>query len=431
MSGQNYCLAKRDNVEKNNIIMAKWSNFLAYYCVKRIDSAKVAVTCFELTQQYDATFTFITFAQESFDAFVEDDEERGVIPHVFAFDKDGILRSGENYLLVLYDNTTGAAAEYAPNLSIDTLLEPCACSLCGRDNATARLTGPLCAVGEFEQIWIHAFCYFHSARRPDESAKSLTERARNQKCRLCQHKGATVGCYNLRCGQNYHFACAIIANAEYVEEDNQNYCSNHLADKEKKRRETVGVPNNFVYIYKNDWSLFSAQFRNNLLQLCRLEAYRPLWLQRKFNVPIRIKQISANHWAWCDQMESQNRPQYDVVASEVLKAGQIIGEYVGQVLFERQDHVSDYAAALEIHNPTVAPFIVDSQTMGNEFRFVNSVNSATKKRFPHIHANATMQPFWCIDGPRIMVVLSADVAEDQSIVFDYGAKYWEAKNTDN
>ncbi len=104
---------------------------------------------------------------------------------------------------------------------------------------------------------------------------------------------------------------------------------------------------------------------------------------------------------------------YGLFANEKIVKGQLIGEYVGEIVFFTSMTNTDYSfeMPIKVDGKTVS---IDSRVYGNELRFTNHSDH------PNVATN-----YIVVDGRyRLIFYAKQDILPGQQLFIDYGKAYW-------
>jgi len=425
MSSAYWQIASRSNVQIKMVVKSLFDARETFYAV--VDVQDSVALCVELEKVFDDEYRQV-YSEASLREATEGEKKTNYSFH-FRFDDRGVLRSGSDCLYVQSNTVESVSTSF---LSAGAIF----CRLCNVANCGTRRTGPLayygpvqCAEDVQNRFWIHAYCYSCSARKPKEVVDSFLARCLKMSCSFCKHKGASMGCYDTKCRQNFHLSCAEKSNGEFIPETGRLYCQRHADDFCLENRIAVQYPSGSEaqYTRQSIWTAISQEHRDILALYSENYQTSPaLWFQRIFSNFVIVKQIFAGHVAFSNEYSSIGKPQYEVVANVDIFAGEIIGEYVGQVMYaSQQSQDSDYCALVLIPDVLanrIPPMVIDSCRYGNEMRYINSVAPWTPE---DVKENVVLVTYMYDGVPRILVQAKQDIAAGSSLWLNYGKDFFE------
>jgi hypothetical protein len=311
----------------------------------------------------------------------------------------------------------------------------------------AQLEGaPAAAAAAPEMLmgdWAHNLCLYYASRLPCEDDTKMVARAKAHrlKCTACKEPRATIGCCEKTCKRIYHQQCAKL-NGEWHDGERAFYCSLHTALAVQKVSELTRFPHDSGIEYRRvcDWSNIAPE------DIAKIDAYRycwqafgAMWFGQNLESPLKVLPIGPGHWAYSGYLNNNylhgHPVQYEVVASRDIEADEFLGEYVGTVCYQDGPN-SEYVAALywpdglpaELANRQL---VIDAADIGNETRYINSVNDETAH---FIQRNATMNTVWCNGRLRVLITATRNVPKGHPIVLDYeehGGSFFDTDDEDD
>ena len=422
-----WILAHRPFVTRSCVLRAKFHTYLAFYVV--IEIFQNTVLCNELEQIFGDSNELV-YAPLSVEQSIR--EGRTNYSLYFRFSSDGFLRSGRD---LLYCETK---ATYAISVDQQFLtFAPIFCALCGADNIDCKRSGPLSYIGgdEYlhrENFWAHSCCFSQSPKLPAENSASFFKRCHQNVCSVCSGRGASLFCEHKKCHQKFHLHCAVQSKSEYIDSCGKFFCRKHLSKHCEENQHLIRYPADCaVYVRVSDWSLIKQEHIARIVAFSRF--YQPFpvyWFHGCFQTSVKVVEINTGHWAYDKQFPLKK--QYEVVANKRIATGEIFGEYVGQVCYvDQQDQNSHYCANIflpEAIANEVPPLVIDSNKIGNEMRFINSISPTTAEE---IKKNVEFLTLWVAEMPRIMLCALTEINVGDSLILDYGKEFFETANEKN
>jgi hypothetical protein len=310
----------------------------------------------------------------------------------------------------------------------------------------AQLEGAAAAAAAPEMLmgdWAHNLCLYYASRLPSEDDTKMVARAKSHKlkCTACKEPRATIGCCEKTCKRIYHQQCAKL-NGEWHDGERAFYCSLHTPLAVQKVSELTRFPHDSGIEYRRvcDWSNIAPE------DIAKIDAYRycwqafgAMWFAQNLESPLKVLPIGPGHWAYSGYLNNNylhgHPVQYEVVASRDIEADEFLGEYVGTVCYQDGPN-SEYVAALywpdglpaELANRQL---VIDAADIGNETRYINSVNDETAH---FIQRNATMNTVWCNGRLRVLITATRNVPKGHPIVLDYeehGGSFFDTDDEDD
>jgi hypothetical protein len=289
--------------------------------------------------------------------------------------------------------------------------------------------------------WSHALCLFYASRLHLENDPALVARSKrhNLRCSGCKKRRATIGCAVPACKRVFHLHCAKSSGGDWHTSKNVYYCNIHVESASQTSLKISHFPVDCGIQYQRvcDWSGVPKDYVATLVEhrYC-WENYSPMWFRLNLDTPLKVLPIGAGHWAYSAYLSKRylhgHPVQYEVVAGREIDDGEVIGEYVGVVKFADEAD-SEYVAALYWPDNLPddlarRPLVIDAAELGNETRYINSVNNETAH---FIRQNATMNTVWCNGMLRILISATRHIPRGHPIVLDYeehGTSYFAEKD---
>ena len=140
-----------------------------------------------------------------------------------------------------------------------------------------------------------------------------------------------------------------------------------------------------------------------------------------------------------DATYAMNKPTYALRAFaekatqklKLLPPGQYLGEYTGEVRRRKRGGAEQTAFGFSI-KPVVGDrafrkalidYVVDAESVGNEFRFINDVEGFSTKT-ETVEPNVAFMSYWHGNAAHIGVLTTRPVRIGEELLASYGADYW-------
>ena len=107
--------------------------------------------------------------------------------------------------------------------------------------------------------------------------------------------------------------------------------------------------------------------------------------------------------------------EYGLYAINKIKKFQILGEYTGKITSTGGRYVAGFKNLEYTNN-----FGVDAQDSGNELRFINDYRNINTK------PNTILENTYIDKRPKILVIATDDIDEDEELLLDYGTGYYNS-----
>ncbi len=414
-------VARKENVFLRSILRASFFSYTSFFVVLKINADKVL--CTELEQVFAHDYS-ITYSTSDFNAATQTNFSFSLL-----FDENGYLCSGQDYLFVQTENFDKNFSAPPPRTAFRSVSKLCA--LCGTGNLNCARTGILSIVGpSSKQIWIHAYCYACSPKKSDEidDVDKFLLRLHTVKCTRCNKRYASLYCIVPRCLKIFHLPCAELHDAEYLVDKAAICCPNHLQKYCFSQRKLIGYPQDSAkYQRICSWDKISQRDIATIRSFSNhYQPFNPHWFKRDFSSLVGVVSIDPSHWAYDDSVK---RTQYEVVARTNIDTGEVIGEYIGEVVYAAdQDENSCYCAKLYLPDALAAKvpaLVVDGLHVGNEMRFINSVSPTTPE---YLVVNVEFMTYFAGGYPRIMLEALRPIKQGESLVLNYGPEFFKKEN---
>lgn len=107
--------------------------------------------------------------------------------------------------------------------------------------------------------------------------------------------------------------------------------------------------------------------------------------------------------------------QYGLYALNKIQKFDILGEYTGKISSTGGRYVAGFRNLEYTNN-----YGVDAQDSGNELRFINDYRNIKNK------ANTILKNAYIDKRPKILVVATDNIQEDEELLLDYGIGYYNS-----
>ena len=107
--------------------------------------------------------------------------------------------------------------------------------------------------------------------------------------------------------------------------------------------------------------------------------------------------------------------QYGLYASNKIEKFDILGEYTGNISSNGGRYVAGFKNLEYTNN-----YGVDAQNSGNELRFINDFRNI------NIKPNTILRNAYIDKRPKILIVATDDIEENEELLLDYGTDYYNS-----